>query len=44
MHRSQVKARPHFGPVKKMMIKKIREENLFTEYLNKALKRKYGLK
>jgi len=36
--------RPHFGPVKKNMLKKIREEGLFTKYLNEALKRKYGLK
>ena len=39
-----VKPRPHFGPVKKIMLKKIREEGLFTKYLNEALKRKYGLK
>lgn len=39
-----VKARPHFGPVKKLMLRKIRDENLFTTYLNAELRRKYGIK
>jgi len=39
-----VKARPHSGPVQKLMSRKIREEQLFTFYLNQQLKRRYGLK
>lgn len=39
-----IKPRPHFGPVKKLMTRKIKEEGLFTQYLNAQLKRKYGIK
>lgn len=39
-----VKPRPHFEPVKKQMLRKIKTEKLFTNYLNNELRRKYGIK
>lgn len=38
-----VKARPHFGPIRTEMLRKIQEEKLFTKFLNESLRRKYGL-